>query len=204
MKILLDFKRLPIAELLLFILNVIKKMKDNSKYEAESSRLKAVEASYDLLVVATTEADKGGAVKKDARDIQRGKTLKEMDMLVQLMELHTEAAETFFLEAGFQLRKTPTRQDGPLEKPIFNYVRQGVLSGTIDGAVKNYPVSATQLALRYSEDKGLTWVNGTYAAGKRFSMVGLPIRKDVLVSACYHGTHQRMSDWSDPVSVFVL
>ncbi len=203
MKIVLNFKRLSVPALLLFLKKVIGTMKGMPRYAAESKQVDVVDAAYLEFDTAAADAVGGGKVKVELRNQKSAKVLAEMDTLVRLMELHTDEDVTFFTEPGFSVQKTPVRHDGDLTKPVIKFLRQGVLENTADGEVTAYPVSVNQLAIRCSEDNGLNWKNGTYSAGKRFTIPNLETRKEYLVEACFHGTHGRMSDWSTSMKVFL-
>lgn len=202
--ILLDFKKYPDPNLVIFAKNVNTRMKDNARYLTEQPQVDKCIASLQGFESAVTDAQDGGRVLNQIRTEMRSIMLTDFTVLAKMLELHVNEDLTFFTEAGFFVRKRPVRSELPLERPILKFIKQGILSGSIDGEVENFPIQVTQLGVRYSTDHGTTWQNGTYSSGKRFTLSGLNPRKEHLVAVVFLGTQQRMSDWSEAMQLFVL
>jgi len=203
--ILLTFKKGPDAELLQFGNEVVAAMKDNPRYGADlQPQVLIVEDYLTQFQIAVNNAADGGHTLVQTRREKRKLLEKELTVLAKMLELHVDEDDTFFTGAGFQLRKQPERHLGPFPQPVLRYVRQGVMSGTVDGESLDLPDGVMQIGIEYSTDNGQTWHNGTYSTGKRFTIEALPPREEYLFHVCYQGTRQRLSDWSEPAGLFVL
>lgn len=202
--ILLDFKKFSNAELQVFAENVVEKTKAVPAYHDEQAQVLIVETATTAFATAIIEASTRDHVKIEIRDQKRVVLENELVQLAKLLQLHIDKGEDFYLAAGFQVRKTPVKHLNPLPRPVLRYVKQGVKSGSVDGESSDWPASVKEIAAEYSVDNGLNWVNSTYSTGKRFTMEGLVPRAEYFIRISYLGTHQRRSDWSEPVGVFVL
>lgn len=200
----LAFKKLTNAFLLLFVKHVVSKMKDNPVYVDEAAQVEVVDLATEAFSSAITAAGSGDRTKITVMHQKRKLLEEEVTALARMMELRRIDDITFYTAPGFEVRKKPTRNTMPLQKPVIKSLKQGVLSGTLDGEVVEVPDGVTQLAIQQSSDGGIAWTNGSYSAGKRFSVEGLLTRNAYLVRVCFHGSNKRMSDWSDPMSLFVL
>lgn len=203
-KILLNFKRLPDNDLTAFAENIVTNMLDNPVYAAEATQLGVVSTALDEFSLAAVNARDGGRTPKRIRDEKRESLLLALSLLVLQLEMYLTKEASFFTATGFSLHKSPERNIGPLPRASLKYVRRGMMSGTVDGESQEFPDSVKQLAVEHSSDNGLTWQNGTYSTGKRFTLAGLPVKKDCLVRVRFHGTRQRNGDWSEPLSLFIL
>jgi hypothetical protein len=204
--ILLNFKKSPDADLLLFGSDVVANMKGNARYDGDDlqAQVLAVELSLSAFQTAANNASDGGSSLIQTRREKRKVLENDLTILAKLLELHTNEDITYFTEAGFRVRKQPERHLGPLPRPVMKYARQGVMSGSIDGESDDFPDGVKQIAVEYSPDNGQSWHNGTYSTGKRFTMDNLTPRAEYLLRVCYQGTRQRVSDWSEPLGLFVL
>ncbi len=202
--ILLTFKRYSDADLHVFSENVVEKTKGVTAYVDEQAQILIVEAATQAFAHAILEASTRDIVKTEIRNQKRILLLNELVQLAKLLQLHTGVDEDFFLAAGFDVRKTPVNHLNPLPRPVLRYIRQGVLSGSVDGESLHWPPSVKEIAAEYSSDNGQSWKNSTYSTGKRFNMDGLTPRNEYLVRIAYQGTRQRASDWSEPMGIFVL
>jgi hypothetical protein len=206
----LDFSKVRIAvkkdtdaDLWQFGSDVITRMKNNVHYDPEKDQVGLVETTHLAYQAAVSAAADGGRSLILARKEKRTTFLQEKSRLVMMMELHTTEDATFFTDAGFRLRKTPARHLGPLPKPVIKYLRQGILFGSIDCESVDFPDSVKQIVARYSCDHGGPGTMGVTPAVKK-----LPFRTSNPARStwcnCVTTTRQRMSDWSEPVAIFVL
>ena len=200
----LAFKKLTNALLLLFVRYVVSKMKDNPVYAEEKKQVDVVDLAIGAFSTAITAASTGDRTKITVMHQKRKLLEDELTALARMMELRRVEDITFYTEPGFEVRKKPVRNTMPLQKPLIKALKQGVLSGTLDGEVIEIPDGVTQLAIQHSSDGGIAWTNGSYAAGKRFSVSGLAARNAYLIRVCFHGSFKRMSDWSEPKGLFLL
>lgn len=200
----LAFKKLTNAFLLLFVKHVVSNMKDNPVYVEEAAQIDVVDAASEAFSAAITAAASGDRTKITVMNQKRSLLETEVTALARMMELRRMEDITFYTAPGFEVRKKPTRNTMPLQKPVIKSLKQGILSGTLDGEVVEVPDGVTQLAIQQSVDGGIAWMNGSYSAGKRFSVEGLASRNAYLIRVCFHGSNKRMSDWSDPMGLFVL
>lgn len=200
----LTFKKLTNALLVLFVNYVVSKMKSSSRYDSVKDQFILVDSSNQQFMQAVAEAATGDHNKIKVMHQKRGNLENELTALVRMMELTRDPDVTYYTEPGFEVRKKPVRNNMPLFRPVIKYLRQGTLSGSLDGEVVELPDGVTQLAIQQSIDGGIAWTNGSYSAGKRFSLEGLASRNSYLVRVCFHGSHKRMSDWSEPMALFVL
>ncbi len=200
----LAFKKLTNAFLLLFVKHVVSIMKNNPVYAAEAAQVEVVDLAIEAFSTAVTAAASGDRTKITIMHQKRKLVEDEVTALARMMELRRLDDVTFYTAPGFEVRKKPTRNNMPLQKPVIKFLKQGTLSGTLDGEVVEMPDGVTQLAIQRSSDGGIAWVNGSYSAGKRFSVSDLESRNAYLVRVCFHGSNQRMSDWSEPMGLFLL
>ncbi len=200
----LAFKKLTNAIFLLFVKHVVSVMKDNKVYDQEAEQIGIVDLANQAFSDAVTAAGSGDRTKITIMHQKRKLLEDEVTVLAKMMELRRIDDITFYTAPGFEVRKKPTRNNMPLPKPVIKFLKQGTLSGTLDGEVVEMPDGVTQLAIQRSNDGGIAWLNGSYSAGKRFSAADLESRTAYLVRVCFHGSNQRMSDWSDPMGLFVL
>lgn len=202
--IILSFKKLTNSLLLLFTTFVVTRMKNNATYVDEADQVLVVETANTAFSEAITAAASGDHHSIGLMHKHRDSLEKELTILTKMLELHTDQDVLFFTYPGFEVRKKPSRNFMPLSKPVIKALKQGILSGSLNGELVDYPEGVNQVALQHSSDGGIAWTNSSYSAGKRFSIEGLPPRNAYLVRACYHGSNKRMSDWSDPMGLFVL
>ena len=202
--IVLTFKKLTNALLVIFVNYVVARMKNNATYADEADQVAAVELANTAFSEAITAAGTGDHINVALMHKHRDTLENELTALAKMLELHRGEEVTFFTYPGFEVRKKPSRNLMPLTKPVIKALKQGVLSGTLDGEVVGIPDGVTQLAIQHSADGGIAWTNGSYSAGKRFSVSNLAARNAYLVRVCFHGSNKRMSDWSDPMGLFVL
>lgn len=203
-KILLNFKRFSDNDLSAFAANIVTNMADNPAYAAESTQVGVISDALGAYNLALAGARDGGRTLRKIRDEKREALLTALMLLVLQLEMHHDKEASFFTATGFTLRKAPERNTAPFPKASLKYLRQGTLSGSVDGESYDFPDSVKQLAVEHSSDSGQTWQNGTYSTGMRFTLTGLPLKKDCLVRVRYLGTRQRHGDWSEPMSLFVL
>ncbi len=201
--VLFSFKREKDPALVLFSQQVVEKTKGNVTYEPEQAQVTKVETATRDFETAIANASTGDRDKIKRRNEKRAALELELTLLGKMLEMRIVEVETFYTEAGFEVRKSPVRNRQPFDQPKIKSLNQGTLSGTIAGITQDFPEGVTQLAAQHSQDNGSNWENGTYSNGKRFLVQGLEIRKEYLVRVRFHGTHGRISDWSEPVAFFV-
>jgi len=190
--------------LVIFVNYVVSRIKNNATYAAEADQVAVIELANTAFSAAISAAGTGDHTNVALMHKHRDTLENELTTLAKMLELHRGESVTFFTYPGFDVRKKPSRNLMPLAKPVIKALKQGVLSGTLDGEVVQIPDGFTQLAVQHSSDGGIAWTNGSYSAGKRFSVENLPARNAYLVRVCFHGSNKRMSDWSDPMGLFVL
>ena len=202
--IMLGFKKFDDAKLLAYAKNVVAKTLGVPRYAAENAQVVLVETATTDFQTAVQNASTGDRVLISIRRDKRLVLTNELGLLAMKLELHTDEDESFFIGAGFEVRSKPQKHLLPLPAPSLKYVRQGTMSGFVDGEATDFPPSVTQIAIEYSSDGGLSWNNGTYSTGKRFRLENLAPRAEYKLRVSYQGTRQRMSDWSEPMGIFVL
>lgn len=203
-KILVDYKRFSIADLLAFVMQLISKTDGVAKYKAIQKQVDIVKLSYDTFVKAVDAASDGGKTLTLLRTQQKMVLIKDLGDLVLLTQLHANGDEAYATGAGFNTRAKPQRSNLPFPKPVLKYLRRGVKSGTVEGELKDFPKGVKEFSLLHSTDGGVTKSNGTSTSGKRFILdLGITEQR-VQVSGYFLGTFQRKSDECDAMEVFVL
>lgn len=177
---------------------------DVSAYLSVKPEADDVKLKYDLFETACVAAANGGKTLNQMKDKRKEEFLGSLDALGTALQLNVGDDLTFITNAYYEYRLQPVKSDGPLPDPNLLYVKAGALLGTVEGKLVNLPKGVRTVALEYSNNDGLTWRNGTYTTGKKFTISGLISRTEILVRAIYHGTFQRSSNPSAPVPVFVL
>ncbi len=200
----LSFRKGTYGEIGEFCQNVISKtdgVPAYSELQAQVDIVKPLLVTYDNAVVAAMD---GGKLLTQAKVKAKNDLLDAMEDLAALTKVYAEGVMSYATDAGFQLKKKPVRSNQPLPQPEWNYLKRGVLSGTVEGEIKNLPTGVKEVGIKHSYDGWATEKNGTYSTGKKFVLAGLDVRKEVEVKVCYLGTYQRKSDDSLPMQVFVL
>ncbi|MCC6722872.1 MAG: hypothetical protein IT258_00080 [Saprospiraceae bacterium] len=173
-------------------------------YDAVKDQVAAVKTAAAEFETAVANAAGGGTSLTDTKNQKRDLLLAKLDLLGTALQLTVKEDVTYITNAHYQVRIQGERSSEPLPDPELDFVNAGVLSGTTVGKVKDFPKGVKSIAVEYSEDDGLTWKNGTYTTGKKFTVSGMAPRKEYLVRVLYHGTFQRTSNPSKPLPVFVL
>lgn len=203
-KILLDFKGMKIAELLVYVQNLISKTDKVEEYVDLQAQIDILISSYQEFVEAVDAASDGGRTLILIRNQAKQVMFKDLEKLVLLTELNANGNEAYATGAGFNLRSKGQRSTLPLEKPVLKYLRRGKKSGTLEGELVNFPKGVKEFSILYSLDGGVTKTNGTNCSGKRFVLdVGVTEQR-VQVEGYFIGTFQRKSDVCEPMEIFVL
>ena len=172
-----------------------------SDLQAQVDIIKPLLQTFTNAIAAATD---GGKLLTQAKKKARKELISEMDILKALVLVFAKGDPTYVTEAGFKLREKPVRNNQPLPQPKWIDLKRGVLSGTVNGELKNFPKGVTSAGVKHSYDGWVTEKNGTYTTGQNFVLEGLEPRKEVEVKVCFHGTFQRRSDDSDSMKIFVL
>ena len=200
----LSFRKGTYGEIEEFCQNVISRTDGVPAYnelQAQVDIVKPLLTTYDNAVVAAID---GGRLLTLAKLKGKNDLLDAMEDLASLAKVSAKGVPSYATNAGFQLKKKSVRSNQPFPKPEWNYLKRGVLSGTVEGEIKNLPVGVKEVGIKHSYDGWTTEENGTYSTGKKFVLAGLEVRKDVEVKVCFLGTFQRKSDDSLAMPVFVL
>lgn len=184
--------------------DVVLKTKGKPAYADEQDQILEIETQNAAFGLAISNASGGSKSAKATLKKVRNELLYKLKIFFRMLELRVDEPESFYLNACLNVRRKPVKDRSPLHQPELDYFVRGVLSGTAAGKVKHLPKGFTQLAIEHSYDGGQTWHNGTYSAGKLFKIYGLTPRTTVTIRVKFLGTHQRESDWSNTLEVFVL
>ncbi len=184
--------------------NVVDATYKKPDYEGVATEADSVQVRYNEFDAACAAAANGGKSLTEVKQAKRTALLEALDALGTALQLTVKEDLSYITNAQYQYRSQPVKSSEPLPDPTQAYVMAGVLSGTVVGKVADLPKGVKSIAVEYSDDNGLTWKNGTYSTGKKFTLAGLVPRKDYLVRVVYHGTFQRTSNPSKPLPVFVL
>lgn len=184
--------------------NVVDATYKKPDYEGVATEADSVQVRYNEFDAACAAAANGGKSLTEVKQAKRTALLEALDALGTALQLTVKEDLSYITNAQYQYRSQPVKSSEPLPDPTQAYVMAGVLSGTVVGKVADLPKGVKSVAVEYSDDNGLTWKNGTYSTGKKFTLAGLSPRKDYLVRVVYHGTFQRTSNPSKPLPVFVL
>ena len=187
-----------------FCRQVISKTDSVTRYVDLQAQVDIVKPSYLTFIDSVTAATHGGKLLTQAKLKAKNELLITMEDLAALAKVFAKGEESYATEAGFDLRKKAVRSNSPLERPELNYLKRGVLSGSIEGEIKNFPKGANEVGIKHSYDGWATVKNSIYTSGKKFNIENLEVKKDVEIKVCFIGTFQRKSDDSDPMSIFVL
>ncbi len=184
--------------------NVVDATYKKPDYEGVANEADSVQVRYNEFDAACAAAANGGKSLTEVKQAKRTALLEALDALGTALQLTVKEDLSYITNAHYQYRNQPVKSNEPLPDPTQAYVIAGVLTGTVVGKVADLPKGVKSIAVEYSDDNGLTWKNGTYSTGKKFTLAGLVPRKDYLVRVVYHGTFQRTSNPSKPLPVFVL
>ncbi|MCU0347774.1 MAG: fibronectin type III domain-containing protein [Saprospiraceae bacterium] len=194
---------MTVPELRTYFNDVVDATYKKPAYEAIDKEAVEVKETGSVFEAACVAAANGGSVLIEQRNIKKLKFLEALDRMATALQLNVTDDVTYVTNAHFDFRKQPSRSDEPLPDPVLDFVNPGVLNGTAVGKVKDFSRGVRTVAVEYSEDNGLTWKNGTYSTGKKFTLSGLESRKEYLVRVVCHGTVQRTSNPSKALPVFV-
>lgn len=183
---------------------IILKTDDVARFSDLQQQVDIIKPLLKTFINAVAAATDGGKLLTQAKKKAKKELLKEMDYLKALVAVFAKGDEDYVTEAGFKLREKPVRNNQPLPQPKWIDLKRGILSGTVDGELKNFPKGVTTVGIKHSYDGWVTEKNGTYTTGKKFVLKGLEPKKEVEVKVCFNGTFQRQSDDSDPMRIFVL
>jgi hypothetical protein len=200
----LSFRRGSYGEIGEFCQNVISRTDGVTAYnelQVQVDIVKPLLTKYESAVVAAMD---GGKLLTQAKRKAKVNLLDAMEDLAALTKVYAKGVATYVTDAGFQLKKRAVRSNQPLPQPEWNFLKRGVLSGTVEGEIKNFPAGVKEVGIKHSYDGWATEKNGTYSTGKKFVLAGLEVKREVEVKICYLGTYQRKSDDSLPMQVFVL
>ena len=200
----LSFRKGTYGEIGEFCQNIISKtdgVPAYSELQAQVDILKPLLTTYENAVVAALD---GGRLLTQAKLKTKVDVLDAMEDLAALTKVYAEGVSSYVTDAGFHLKKKPVRSNQPLPQPEWNFLKRGVLSGTVEGEIKNLPAGVKEVGIKHSYDGWATEKNGTYSTGKKFVLAGLEVKREVEVKVCYLGTYQRKSDDSLAMPVFVL
>jgi hypothetical protein len=184
--------------------NVVSATDGVPAYESVATEAASVKVRYTAFSSASEAAANGGKSLTLTKNDAKKALLDALDVLGTALQLTVREDLTYITNAYYEYRTQPVRSEEPLPDPILEFVNTGTLTGTVVGKLKALSKGVKAVAIEHSKDEGETWVNGTYATGRRFTISGLEVRKDYLVRALYHGTFQRTSNPSKPMPVFVL
>lgn len=183
---------------------IILKTDNIAPYANLQKQVNIIKPLLETFINAVAAATDGGKLLTQAKKKAKGELLNQMDILKALVIVHAKGDETFATGAGFKLRKKSIRNNQPLPEPEWAYLKRGILSGTVEGELKNFPKGVSEIGIKHSYDGWVTEKNGTYSTGKKFVLKGLDPKREVEVKVCFHGTFQRESNESVPMPVFVL
>lgn len=203
-QILDSFRKGNYGEVSEFCHFVISKTDGIARYadlQAQVDIVKPLLTAFDAAVVAALD---GGKLLTQAKKDAKENLLDSMDDLKSLTKVFSKGDPTYATDAGFKLKPKPVRSQQPLPEPVIDSLKRGVLSGTIEGLIKDFPPGVKEIGIKYSYDGWVTENNGTYSTGKKFILAGLEVKREVEVKVCYHGTYQRKSNDSDAMHIFVL
>ncbi len=201
-----EFTRSAISDLLAFAALVKASLTASARLLANPPLVEALAQAIEALSEAETRAVSGSKAERVARDARRVDLLAVLEKIALQVQLQaTEAAdETLVYEAGFSPRPGQGRRSfAPLGAAEIAFVSRGKNSGTVSGKCRRID-GAVKFALEWSDDAGATWHNGQYSKGASFLLQGLAPEKRYWLRARPLGTNNRIGDWSEPVTLFVL
>ena len=190
-----------ISEFCHFIISKTDGVARYSDLQNQIDKIKPLLTTYDAAILAASD---GGKLLTQAKREAKVELLNAMEILAALTKGFSNGDSTYVTDTGFQLRQKAVHSKQPLPQPEWVYLKRGILSGTIEGLIKNLPPGVKEIGIKYSYDGWVTEHNGTYCTGKKFILAGLEVKRDVEVKVIYHGTYQRKSNDSKPMPVFVL
>ena len=200
----LEFKKKTYSELDDFCRQVIQKMDGSEAYVAEKLQVDIVKPLLESYQNAVAAASDGGKFLTQVKRESKTALLNEMHVLALQVQLNAKEDDNYVIGAGFTTVAKAKRHVQPFEQPQWKSIRRGVLSGTVECEVMNKPKGVNEIGVTYSTDGWQTVHNGTYSSAKKFIIKGLPTRQDVEFRLQFIGTHQRKSDPSPPIGIFVL
>jgi hypothetical protein len=192
------------AEFAAFAQNVLARMLNNPRFESLQS---LVEGELKPAVEAFTLALQESADRSSVKLAEKRAAHRRLEVILQKVAFEVDYLaegedETLVLDAGFRTR-TPRKRMGEEQAPPTGLVAETGLPGIVKIQFNPAP-PARVYAAEWRLDGEETWHNGLYPAKTRFTIEGLPSRKDVWVRISAVGSNMRLSVPCDPVKVFVL
>lgn len=201
-----EFTRSGISDLIAFASLVKTSLTASARLQPNLPLTEALVQAIEALSGADARAASGSKADRVARDARRIDLLAVLEKIALQVQLQaTEAAdETLIYEAGFSPRPGKGRRSfAPLGAAEIAFVNRGKNSGTVSGRCRRID-GAVKFALEWSDDAGANWHNGQYSQGTSFLLQGLTPEKRYWLRARPLGTNNRVGDWSEPVTLFVL
>ena len=90
-------------------------------------------------VNAVAAASDGGKLLTQAKLNAKAELLDAMEDMALWVKVYAKSGKTYVTEAGFELKKKGVKSSAPLDRPEWSYLKRGVMSGTVEGEVKNCP-----------------------------------------------------------------
>lgn len=200
------FNRASISDLLAFATAVKTALLASTRITLIPTLSDTLAQVCDALRDANARAVSGTKIDRLLRDNQKVELVSVLDKIaLQVQYQATDQLDNSLVyEAVFSLRNSRgPRSTAPLGAAEIVAVARGKDSGTIFGRCRRID-GAVKFALEWSDDNGSSWHNGQYSLGSTFALQGLTPEKRYWIRARPLGTNNRVGNWSEPATLFVL
>lgn len=200
-----DFKStMGEAVLSQFAVNVLNRMKGNPRFVSLKTLVETdLQSASDRFALALQEAADGSRTKIAEKRVYRAELVHLLEKIATHLVILADGSEAVVLEAGFNPRRKPQRNDSEPDQVTGLRASAGAHSGEV--LLEYRPVPRARVyGIEWSLDEGQHWQNGVYPSARRATVSGLPVRQEVLFRVFAVGSQQRKGAPSVPVRCFVL
>lgn len=125
------FKKLAQAKLPPYSQNVLDRTKDKAPYAEAAKEVETLQLAHDHYIRALAASQTGGKAETEAKN----KAKKELEMALEtlakkLMDIRPDDG-LYYVEAGYDLKDTTKRHDGPIPMPINVMAHVSTTPGTV-------------------------------------------------------------------------
>lgn len=204
MELLLDFKEGPDPVFVSRTQIILIRTKGVTAYLPVATEVTAVETLYNGFLTAMSNAMNGGTEEITIRNEKRTLLENGLEKLGNEIIVNSGGNPLYVTNANFKLRYNDSdKSRQPLADPLWKNLKRGVLSGTLQGSVRNFPKGAVGLIVEYRVAGSTTFIVYGQTTGKRVYLEGLPTNVKVEVQVRFYGTFLRRSNWSIPFPIDV-
>jgi hypothetical protein len=179
----------------------------SGEYDAYMTDIKNMDQAATTYQTALIAAESGADFSNFERKATYAQLIEKMNRLASLLELHSEVTEVFLVKTGFELHAATVKssKNAQFAAPTILTAKSNGNRGEVAIAINaSTDVVIKKFGFEHSTDKGVTWNNGEYNSRRSFTWKNLPATFELMVRARAIGTGDRVSDWSNVMTVAVL